>query len=307
MVSRQCSRRAGTITGTGSQRRPCQAKPDDRPDRYPRPDRPGRRRRTQSGDAILPIATRKDQARFAAGDLGGSLGGVILLAAIGFAIVSALATRWFVVFVLLAAAFLYLSWMRAAGNTEADVRFRRRARDLGLWIWAAFLGLVGLAIFWRFSQWWSASLFGIVYLAIGIWNIRWLSRRATESYVQFRQAVALTVLPILFAWFLNSTLFQVYAGLASRARLQHFDDQGWVSRLDARSDRLAASELPVAVTLSGGGYRAAAVHADSGRNSRTSTTSAPSKYLCSVLRRRWSAGATVVMKPYSMPCPNWIR
>jgi hypothetical protein len=136
-----------------------------------------------------------------------------------------------------------------------------RARALGLWVWAAFLVLIGLAVFWRFSAWWSALLFAVVYLVIGAWNVRWLSRREIESTMQFRQAVALSVLPIAFAWFLNSTMFQVYAGIASRSRLQAFDDQGWVARLDARRERLAAIDTTVAVTLSGGGYRAAAVHA----------------------------------------------
>lgn len=187
--------------------------------------------------------------------------GVVLLAAVGFAIVSALATRWFLVFILLSAAFLYISWMRASGSSEASSRFRRRARYLGLWVWAGLLALIGLAIFWRFSRWWSASLFGAIYLGIGVWHIRWLSKRHVESAMQFRQAVALSVLPVLFAWFLNSSLFQVYAGTASRLRLQALDDAGWSARLDARSGRLAASQATIALTLSGGGYRAAAVHA----------------------------------------------
>jgi hypothetical protein len=107
----------------------------------------------------------------------------------------------------------------------------------------------------------GASLFGVVYLAIGAWHIRWLSRREVESAMQFRQAVALSVVPILVAWFLNSTLFQIYADMASGARLRALDDSSWIARREARGDRLAVSETTAAVTLSGGGYRAAAVHA----------------------------------------------
>jgi hypothetical protein len=107
----------------------------------------------------------------------------------------------------------------------------------------------------------GASLFGVVYLAIGAWHIRWLSRREVESAMQFRQAVALSIVPILVAWFLNSTLFQIYADMASGARLRALDDSSWIARREARGDRLAVSETTAAVTLSGGGYRAAAVHA----------------------------------------------
>ena len=187
--------------------------------------------------------------------------GIVLFAALGFSIVSALATRWFVVFILLSAAFLYLSWMRAYGDSEASARFRRRARKLGLWVWAALLALIGVAIFWRFSQWWSAALFGSIYFAIGIWHLRWLAQRAVESAMQFRQAVALSVLPIFLAWFVNSSFYQLYSEVASENRLEALDEAAWIARLDARNARLAASDSVTAVTLSGGGYRAAAVHA----------------------------------------------
>ena len=183
--------------------------------------------------------------------------GVVLFAALGFGIVSGFATRWFLVFIFLSAAFLYISWMLAYGGSEAGTRFRHRAHKLGLWVWATFLALIGIAIFWRFSQLWGAAIFGFVYLVIGVWHLRWLSRRQVESAMQFRQAIALSVLPIFFAWVLNSSLFQINASF----RWAELDDSGWGAELDARRERLSANEATVAVTLSGGGYRAAAVHA----------------------------------------------
>ena len=218
--------------------------------------------------------------------------GVVLLAALGFGIVSALATRWFLVFVLLAAAFLYISWMRAYGTSEASAHFRLRARRLGLWVWAAFLALIGIAIFWRFSQWWSAAIFGAVYVVIGVWHLRWLARREVESAMQFRQAIALSVLPIFFAWFLNSSLFHAYSGLASFFRLQELDTSGWPAELDQRRARLSASGSPVAVTLSGGGYRAAAVHA--GILSTLEQAGLPVDYLSTV------SGGSIVGASYAM-------
>jgi len=187
--------------------------------------------------------------------------GVVLLAALGLGIVSALATRWFVLFVTLSAVFLYLAWMRAFGDSEGSARFRRRARGLGLFVWGALLALVGLAIFWRFSLWWTAALFGAVYLTAGIWHLIWLARREGESALQFRQAVALSLLPILFAWIVNSTIYHVYANTVSNLRVGARDDEAWPARLNERERRLAATDATVALALSGGGYRAAAVHA----------------------------------------------
>jgi Patatin-like phospholipase len=218
--------------------------------------------------------------------------GVVLLAALGFAIVSAFATRWFVAFILLSAAFLYLSWMRAYGDDDASLRFRGRARTLGFWVWAALLSLIGLAVFWRFSQWWSAALFGVIYLGVGIWHLKWLRRREAESVVQFRQAVALTILPIFLAWFLNSSLYQIYSGAASRLRLSALDDTTWAAHLDVRRERLARSEATLALTLSGGGYRAAAVHA--GIISTLEQAGLPIDYLSTV------SGGSIVGASYAM-------
>jgi hypothetical protein len=187
--------------------------------------------------------------------------GVILLAALGFGIVSALATRWFVAFVLLSVAFLYVSWMRAYGEHEAAIRFRQRARQLGLIVWAALLALIGLAVFWRFSYWWSAALFAAGYVAVGIWHLLWLNRRAVESTLLFRQAIALSVLPVLAAWFINSTVYQVLTGIASRSRIEALADVDWSTNLERRRAVADASSTRVAVMLSGGGYRAAAIHA----------------------------------------------
>ena len=187
--------------------------------------------------------------------------GVFLLAALGFGLVSAVSTRWFLCFVALATAFIYMAWMRALGQTEAGAAFRRRARKLGLWVWGALLLLIGLAIFWRFSRWWGAAIFGAAYLAVAAWHLRWLARRDGQPALLFRQTVALSLLPILLAWVVNSTAYQIYTFVSAGAQFPDADGQAWDQRREARRAELATSETSLAVALSGGGYRAAAIHA----------------------------------------------
>jgi len=187
--------------------------------------------------------------------------GVLLLAALGFGLVSALSTRWFLGFVAMAGLFIYLAWMRAFGDSESSRIFRRRARALGLWVWGALLLLIGLAIFWRFSRWWGAAIFGAAYLAVAAWHLRWLARRDGQPALLFRQTVALSLLPIVLAWVVNSTAYQIYTRVSSGARLTESDEQAWEGRRESRRAELAASETRLAVALSGGGYRAAAIHA----------------------------------------------
>ena len=189
------------------------------------------------------------------------LEGAVLVAALGFGTVSVFATRWFVVFVVLAIAFLLLAWVRALGDSETSVRFRRRARWIGFWVWAGLLALTGLAIFWRFAAWWSAAVFAVAYLAIGGWHLYWLGHRGKRLSRNFRQAVALTVLPILAAWIINSTLYQAYAAYISGQRLEHLDAAGLSGRREMRSRSAEGDRVQVAVALSGGGYRASALHA----------------------------------------------
>lgn len=187
--------------------------------------------------------------------------GMFLVAALGFGLVSALSTRWFLGFVAMAGLFIYLAWMRAFGESEASRVFRRRARTLGLWVWGALLLLIGLAIFWRFSRWWGAAIFGAAYLAVAAWHLRWLARRDGQPALLFRQTVALSVLPILLAWIVNSTAYQIYTFVKSGAQFPVAGERAWVERREARRADLAASETSLAVALSGGGYRAAAIHA----------------------------------------------
>jgi len=217
--------------------------------------------------------------------------GIVLFAALGFGLVSALATRWFIAFVVLAAAFLYLAWMRAIGTSAASHRFRQRARRLGLWVWAALLTLVGLAIFWRFSRWWTALLFGAVYLAVGAWHIAWLSRRDGEAAGQFRQAIALSVLPVLLAWFVNSSVYQVYANAVSQQQQAAVAGSVAAQHLRERGQILAAADGTLAVALSGGGYRAAAVHA--GVLSVLEAADLPIEYLSTV------SGGSIVGAAYA--------
>ena len=187
--------------------------------------------------------------------------GMLLIAALGFGLVSALSTRWFLGFVALAALFIYLSWMRAFGDTGSSRAFRRRARAVGLWVWGALLLLIGLAIFWRFSRWWGATIFGVSYLAVAIWHLRWLARRGGEPAGLFRQTIALSLLPVLLAWIVNSTAYQIYMWVGSQAQSSVTDGLEWEARRERRRAELDASATSLAVALSGGGYRAAAIHA----------------------------------------------
>lgn len=216
----------------------------------------------------------------------------MLFAALGLGIVSALATRWFVAFVVLSAVFLLLAWMRAFGNSERSARFRARARGLGLWVWALLLALIGLAIFWRFSLWWTATLFGVIYLAVGIWHLVWLARRGGEAAGLFRQSIALTILPIALAWFVNSTIYQAWAATAAGLGLTGVDETEWAERRSGRAEVLATSDATLAVALSGGGYRAAAVHA--GILAVLEQASLPVEYLSTV------SGGSIVGAAYAM-------
>ena len=87
--------------------------------------------------------------------------GIILLGALGFAIISALATRWFILFIFLAAAFLGVAWARAFDESEKGRRFRTHAERWGVWLWGFLLLIIGVAIFWRFSTLWGAVAFGV--------------------------------------------------------------------------------------------------------------------------------------------------
>jgi hypothetical protein len=187
--------------------------------------------------------------------------GMLLIAALGFGLVSTLSTRWFLGFVAIAALFIYLAWMRAFGESDSSRVFRRRARTLGLWVWGALLLLIGFAIFWRFSRWWGAAIFGAAYLAVAAWHLRWLARRDGQPALLFRQTVALSLLPITLAWIVNSTAYQIYTMLGSDAQFSETDELAWGERRESRSAELAASGTSLAVALSGGGYRAAAIHA----------------------------------------------
>ena len=187
--------------------------------------------------------------------------GMFLIAALGFGLVSALSTRWFLGFVAMAGLFIYLAWMRAFGESESSRLFRLRARALGLWVWGALLFLVGLAIFWRFSRWWGAAIFGTAYLAVAIWHLRWLARRDGQPAQLFRQTIALSLLPILLACLVNSTAYRIYTIVGSEAQFSATDEGAWEERRNARRAELAASDTSLAVALSGGGYRAAAIHA----------------------------------------------
>lgn len=218
--------------------------------------------------------------------------GVVLFAALGLGIVSALATRWFVAFVSLSAVFLYLAWMRAFGSSEASAQFRERARTLGLGVWGVLLALIGLAIFWRFSHWWTATLFLSIYLAIGAWHLVWLARRGGEAAGLFRQSVALTILPILAAWFINSTVWQVWTATAAGFGYTDIDEAALEQRREARSRQLDGAESTIAIALSGGGYRAAAVHA--GVLSVLEQAGLPVAYLSTV------SGGSIVGGAYSM-------
>ena len=113
--------------------------------------------------------------------------GIILVAALGFAFISALATQWFILFIVLAAAFLGLAWVRAFDESAKGRRFRARAERLGLWVWGLLLLIIGVAIFWRFSARWGSVVFALAYILVGVSHLRWLRWRTTPMARQFKQ------------------------------------------------------------------------------------------------------------------------
>jgi predicted acylesterase/phospholipase RssA len=222
--------------------------------------------------------------------------GVILVGALGFGVVSAFATRWFILFVFLAAALLGLAWVRAFDEGEKGRRFRRRAQQAGLGVWGVLLLLAGVAIFWRFTTRWGAVVFAAVYVGIALWHLRWLHRLDTPIGRQFKQVVALSVMPVFVAWVVNSTAYLGYARVADALGLRGHDDAGWQARRQERRQRIDAWDdagaARVAVALSGGGYRAAVVHA--GILSSLDEAGVPVHYLSTV------SGGSIVGAAYAL-------
>ena len=87
---------------------------------------------------------------------------MILIVELGFGFVSAFATSWFILFVVLAAVSLGLAWARTFEAEEIGPRFREKVKKFGVCILGDLLLLVGLAVFWRFSARWSTALFAVV-------------------------------------------------------------------------------------------------------------------------------------------------
>ncbi|MHC4900078.1 MAG: patatin-like phospholipase family protein [Planctomycetota bacterium] len=222
--------------------------------------------------------------------------GVILVGALGFGVVSAFATRWFILFVFLSAALLGLAWVRAFDEGDKGHKFRRRAQGLGLYVWGLLLLLVGLAIFWRFTRLWGAVLFAAIYVGVMVWHLRWLRRLDTPIARQFKQIVSLSVTPVFAAWVLNSTAYLGYARVVSALSLGHHDNAELSERKEQRRQTIDAWESEgsarVAVALSGGGYRAAVVHA--GILSGLDGAGVPISYLSTV------SGGSIVGGAYAL-------
>jgi hypothetical protein len=222
--------------------------------------------------------------------------GVILVGALGFSVVSAFATRWFILFVFLAAALLGLAWVRAFDEGDRGHKFRHRAQALGLWVWGMLLLLIGLAVFWRFTRLWGAVLFAVVYVGVLAWHLRWLQRLDTQIARQFKQIVALSITPVFAAWVLNSTAYLGYVQVVSALSARSQDDAQWTERKTQRRQRIDAWESEgsarVAVALSGGGYRAAVVHA--GILSGLDGAGVPISYLSTV------SGGSIVGGAYAL-------
>jgi predicted acylesterase/phospholipase RssA len=221
---------------------------------------------------------------------------VILVGALGFGVVSAFATRWFILFVFLSAAFLGLAWVRAFDEGDKGHRFRHRAQALGLWVWGVLLLLVGLAIFWRFTTRWGAVLFAVIYVGVAVWHLRWLRRLDMQIARQFKQIVALSITPVFAAWVVNSTAYLGYARVVAALNLRGHDDVEWRERQEQRQRRIdawtSAGSARVAVALSGGGYRAAVVHA--GVLSSLDEAGVPVHYLSTV------SGGSIVGAAYAL-------
>jgi hypothetical protein len=222
--------------------------------------------------------------------------GVILVGALGFGVVSAVATRWFVLFVFLSAAFLGLAWARAFDEGDKGHRFRRRTQRLGPWVWGVLLLLVGMAVFWRFTRWWGAALFAVIYVGVAAWHLRWLWQCDTPLVVRFKQVVTLSVTPIFAAWVVNSTVYLGFSWMVSTLGFVRHDPAAWEATRTDRAQVIEAWEsqdsLPVAVALSGGGYRAAVVHA--GLLSTLDRAGVPIHYISTV------SGGSIVGAAYAL-------
>ena len=224
--------------------------------------------------------------------------GVVLVGALGLAEISNLATQWFLGFIVLAAVLLVLAWARAAVENERARRFRGRAERVGVWIWGFLLVFTGTAIFWRFSTPWVSVVFAITYALVGAFHLRALYRGTSPMIAQFRLVIALSVAPILTAWILNSVLYAgwirvVVAGPSSQQAQAHTERLATRALVADSWER--GGGVRVAVTLSGGGYRASVVHA--GLLSALDRAGLPVHYLSTV------SGGSITGATYALGWP----
>ena len=190
--------------------------------------------------------------------------GALLVGTLAVAYFSGLITTWLVVFLILAAGGLLLAWVPALEKTGGAVRYRDKAGRWGVWLVATLYTGVGVSSFWRVSSRVAAVVFVLVYVVAGIKFLRWLRKKDSPAE-QVRLTAALSVGPVIGAWFVTSMLYLALSGVLPALTGSRPDDARRARTLRERSVLVDAwseqQHAPVAVALSGGGYRAAVAHA----------------------------------------------
>jgi predicted acylesterase/phospholipase RssA len=137
--------------------------------------------------------------------------------------------------------------------------------DRGFTWLAVIVICVGITVFWRIGSPWKATIFAIIYGIAGFLFLTWTLRRET-SEAQWLKVLVGAVGPIVIAWVIISTIhgsFLIGEALRGRShdpehtqlRAVRTERTGWRDQWDK------AQRPGIAVTLSGGGYRAAMAHA----------------------------------------------
>ena len=131
---------------------------------------------------------------------------------------------------------------------------------------AAVVVCVGIAVFWRIGSPWKATIFVIIYGAGGFLFLKWIRRQETNTDQNLKVLAGWAVGPIVMAWVILSTIdggFRIGEALRTRSHdLEHTKLRAVRTERAQRQAQWDEAQRPsVAVTLSGGGYRAAMAHA----------------------------------------------
>lgn len=178
---------------------------------------------------------------------------LVTLAAVAVALGAA--TGWFWLFAVLTSVLVVAEQRTLIGANPA------RALARGFWELTTLILVGGVAIFWRLTPRESAALFALVYFPVSGGALALLYYQRTDQARIFKSLVALTLGPMLAAWILVSVLYGLDVGAQVFTTFRPHDHAPYEAVVAERDLRLENWTGPrVAVTLSGGGYRAALAH-----------------------------------------------